>query len=178
MVFFHNQRIHSIRQSYTISTDYFGSIFMNSRFQYLLICISIPLLTGAFSALLSGGMSSFSSLEQPIFAPPKWLFPIVWTILYILMGFASCIVRAKKADRNALFLYALQLAFNFWWSIIFFRYEKYFAAFLWLLILWLLIYLTIKKFSSISKTAGYLLFPYLIWVTFAGYLNLGIALLN
>lgn len=143
----------------------------------------IPLSVGAVSGVISGGgMDSFSEMVKPPLSPPGWLFPIVWTILFILMGVSSYLVASANADpmqkRVALLFYAIQLFFNFFWSIIFFNLEWYLFAFIWLVILWVLILVTAILFWRISKVAGYLLLPYLIWVTFAGYLNFAIYLLN
>lgn len=147
------------------------------------ICIAISLLVGGISALLSrNSMETFQQLNKPPLSPPGFLFPIVWTVLYILMGIASYLIvtanENKQQIKAALILYGLQLFVNFWWSIFFFNFEWYFFSFIWLLLLWLLIYFTIQVFYPISKTAGYLMIPYLLWVTFAGYLNFFIFLLN
>ena len=148
----------------------------------LIISLLIPLVTGGISALFTGGMDNFKLLNKPPLSPPGWLFPVVWTLLYLLMGFASYLV--FKADspeykkNNALFFYGAQLFFNFFWSIIFFRWEMYLSAFIWLLIMWVLIIITAYRFYKIKPLAGYLLIPYILWVTFAAYLNFGIYLLN
>ena len=127
-------------------------------------------------------MRAFNELNKPPLSPPGWLFPVVWTLLYVLMGIASYLVLVSGEDEakvtSALKTYGLQLAFNFFWSIIFFNLESYLFAFIWLVALWILILLTMIKFFRIREAAGYLLLPYLAWVTFAGYLNLGIYLLN
>ncbi len=156
---------------------------MNQKQRQLLICIAIPLLVGTLSAWISrGAMESFDALNQPPLSPPGWLFPVVWTILYILMGIASYLVlisgRPQRMIDKALRVYGLQLGVNFFWSIIFFNWSKYLFAFFWLILLWILIYITIRRFYDISKMTGYLLAPYLVWVTFAGYLNLGVYWLN
>lgn len=127
-------------------------------------------------------MEAFGQLNKPPLAPPGYLFPIVWTVLYTLMGIASYLILSSDASKeeihNALFVYGLQLGVNFFWSIFFFNLEWYFFSFFWLLLLWSFILYTIVLFYRISKPAAYLLIPYLLWVTFAGYLNLGIAILN
>ena len=156
---------------------------MKQKWKSLLICLLLPVAAGALSALLSReGMGNFSQLNQPPLSPPAWLFPVVWTALYLMMGLASWqVLRSGKpsgAVQNALQWYAAQLAVNFFWSIIFFRLELYLTAFLWLCLLWVLILVTLFRFRRIRASAGWLLLPYLIWVTFAGYLNLGIWLLN
>lgn len=155
---------------------------MKRNIKKLIICLGIPLAVGGLSALISGGMSDYAAQVQPPLSPPGWLFPIVWTILYLLMGYASYRVLQSDAPtekkRRALTLYGLQLLFNFLWSPVFFGLGMPLAAFLILLILWLLIALTIHAFSALDERAGDLLIPYLLWVTFAGYLNLGVYLLN
>lgn len=156
---------------------------MKNKIKTLIICIAIPLLVGGASALLTNGsMETFGQMNKPPLSPPGFLFPIVWTILYTLMGIASYLILSsgKSQDdiQNALFVYAIQLGINFFWSIFFFNMEWYLIAFFWLLLLWAFILRTIMLFLPISKTAAYLMIPYLIWVTFAGYLNLGIYFLN
>lgn len=153
---------------------------MKNQWKKLIICLVIPLAVGSLSALLTrNSMETFGSINKPILAPPAWLFPVVWTILYILMGIASYLVlTSSKENRKALTVYSIQLVFNFLWSIIFFNLELYLFAFIWLVLLWLLILETAILFYQISKTAGYLMIPYLLWVTFASYLNYFIYLLN
>lgn len=153
---------------------------MNIQWKRLITCLAIPLAVGAVSALLTqNSMQMFETIQKPPLSPPGWLFPIVWTILYVLMGIASYLVlTSKKPNHTALTVYGIQLAFNFIWPIIFFNLELYFAAFIWLVFLWLLIVVTIIQFDSISKPAKYLMIPYLLWVTFAGYLNFTIYLVN
>lgn len=147
------------------------------------ITIILPLLVGAVSGLLTrNAMGDFQSLIKPPLAPSGWLFPIVWTILYILMGISAYIIRASDTNNeqvdDALTIYHYQLIVNFLWSIFFFNFQWYFFSFVWILLLWVLILLMIKNFSKISTTAAYLNIPYLLWVTFAAYLNLGIWWLN
>ncbi len=156
---------------------------MKIHWKRLLLCLGIPLAVGGLSALISGGgMQDFAALKQPPLSPPGWLFPVAWTILYLLMGLASYLVleadASPRRQREAIAAYGLQLAVNFFWSIIFFNFKAYLFAFLWLLLLWGLILLTLVRFARIFPTAGWLLLPYLLWVTFAGYLNFGVYLLN
>ena len=155
---------------------------MKLNWKQLLICLAIPLAVGGLAALLSGGMDSYKSMNQPPLSPPGWIFPIVWTVLYLLMGYASYRILAlgiNAADiKKALTFYGIQLAINFLWPIVFFGFGWYWAAFILLILLWMFIYLTMRLFGSIDDTAENLLIPYLLWVTFAGYLNLGVALLN
>lgn len=153
---------------------------MKHNLKKLLICLAIPLAVGGLATLLSGGMSGYQDLVQPPLSPPGWVFPVVWSILYLLMGYASYRVLQVGGDnaRNALLFYGLQLFFNFLWPIVFFRWEAYLAAFVVLLILWLLVFITFLKFNKLDDRAGTLLLPYLVWTTFAGYLNFGVFLLN
>lgn len=145
----------------------------------LIVSIAISLGVGVLSALLTmGGMQQYQDMYQPPLAPPGWLFPVVWTILYILMGIAAYLVYETKESEErstALKLYGIQLFFNGVWSLIFFGANAYFLSFAWLVLLWFFIYLTTKEFLQLDKTAGILMIPYLAWVTFAGYLNLAIA---
>lgn len=151
----------------------------------IIIAILIPLVIGGISAFLTrNAMSEFKNLNQPFLSPPAWLFPVAWTILYILMGIASYLIYKNKnvffyKERdNALIFYIVQLIFNFVWSIIFFNMKQYVFAFIWLILLWIFILLLIINAKKVNKIAYYLLIPYIIWVTFAGYLNLMIAILN
>ncbi len=149
----------------------------------LIICLLIPLAVGGLAALLTGsGMDNFETLNNPPLSPPGWLFPVVWTILYLLMGIASYLALESRGPeaiiRRGIRLYAVQLLFNFLWPIAFFNLEWYLFAFIWLVALWILILLTAIQFRRVSKAAANLLIPYLIWVVFAGYLNLGICILN
>ncbi|MBQ7955593.1 MAG: tryptophan-rich sensory protein [Lachnospiraceae bacterium] len=149
----------------------------------LAVFIAIPLIVGFVSGFISrNGMEQFGQLNQPPLAPPGFLFPIVWTILYVLMGIASYLVFVSNKEgqdiQDALTVYGVQLVVNFFWSIFFFNLEWYLFAFFWLVLLWVLILYTIRLFYPISQVAAYLLVPYLLWVTFAGYLNLSIYLLN
>lgn len=153
---------------------------MKIQWKHLAVCLVIPLAVGGLSALLTKtGMEAFETINKPSLTPPEWIFPVAWTILYILMGIASYLVFiSRKPNRIALAVYGMQLAFNFLWSIIFFNLGLYLFAFIWLVLLWLLILATAILFYPIEKPAGYLILPYLLWVTFAGYLNYSIYLLN
>lgn len=149
----------------------------------LVKCIAIPLLVGGAAALLTReGMKMFEELNKPPLSPPGWLFPVVWTILYILMGVSCYLViesGAKEQEiNNALAVYVYQLIVNFLWPTFFFHFQWYLFSFIWLVLLWVLVLIMIVRFYNISKVAGYLQIPYLVWLTFAGYLNLGVWWLN
>ena len=122
------------------------------------------------------------SIEQPPLSPPGIVFPIVWTILYTLMGISAYLIKTSDADAeaksDALMIYNYQLIVNFLWSIFFFNFEWRLFSFFWILLLWVLIILMIRQFDKILKTAAYINLPYLLWVTFAAYLNFGIWWLN
>ncbi len=156
---------------------------MKNKWKVLALCIAVPLIVGGLAALLSSSsMEMFDSLNKPPLAPPSWLFPVAWTILYILMGISSYLVLTSGAKQeavtNSLKFYCVQLIFNFLWTIFFFNLKSYWFSFVWLVILWALILITSYKFSKISKLSAYLLVPYILWVIFAGYLNFAIATLN
>ncbi len=154
---------------------------MKRHWKLLLLNLLIPLAVGGLSAWLTHGqMEQFSQLQQPPFAPPAKAFPIVWTILFLLMGISAYLVCRYHSvlQKEALTVYALQLGFNFFWSILFFNLQWRLFAFFWLLLLWGLILAMILLFRKISPLAGWLQLPYLLWVTFAGYLNLAIYILN
>ena len=155
---------------------------MKINWKKLLISLGIPLVVGGLSALISGGMGSYKDFVQPPLSPPAWVFPVVWTVLFLLMGYASYRIYIADADpkkkRKALILYGAQLVVNFIWSPIFFGLDQYRAAFFVLLALWVLVLLTAKAFADIDEIASDLLLPYLLWLTFAGYLNVGVYLLN
>ena len=159
------------------------TVLTNVKWKKLLLCLALPIGAGALAAVLTAGsMEAYKALLRPPFSPPGWVFPVVWTILYILMGWGSYRIwisdAPKEKKRNALILYGVQLFFNFFWSILFFRWELRLTAFFWLLGLWLLVYTTIRLFYRVEDLAGDLLLPYLLWVTYAAYLNMGTFLLN
>ncbi|MBQ8808318.1 MAG: tryptophan-rich sensory protein [Clostridia bacterium] len=149
-----------------------------------IISVLIALGVGGLAALLTrNNMDIYQSITRPPLSPPSWLFPVVWTVLYILMGISSAMVYIKGSEgdedaSSALRIYALQLAANFFWSIIFFNMQAYLFAFIWIILLWVLIIIMIKRFYEVSPVAAWLQIPYLLWVTFAAYLNLMIYFLN
>lgn len=124
----------------------------------------------------------YNTLTKPSLNPPNWIFAPVWTTLFFLMGISAYLIWRygweKKQVKSALYIFILQFAFNVFWSIAFFGLKSPFLGLLVIIILWILILLTIMKFSKINKRAGWLLLPYLLWVTFAAYLNFAIFLLN
>lgn len=156
---------------------------MKFNFKLFIVCMGLPLLVGGLAGLITNdSMMTFQMLNKPALSPPGWLFPVVWTILYILMGISSYLVLASEDNSDnvniALKFYIIQLAVNFFWPIFFFTFDLYLFSFIWLLQLIALVLITIILFARISKSAAYLQIPYLIWLIFAGYLNLSIYLLN
>lgn len=134
----------------------------------------LPLAVGGAAAVLTmDAMAQYSALPQPPLAPPAWVFPAVWTVLYLLMGAASRRVYRLGAQesRNALMLYYVQLAAHFVWPLLYFRAQEYAVAFWWLLLLLALVLAALSAFSRLDKAAGRLLMPYAAWLLFAAYLN-------
>ncbi|CAI3672520.1 putative transmembrane signaling protein, TspO/MBR family [Clostridium neonatale] len=152
----------------------------------LIMSIIFPLLIGSIPILLIPNMQSiYESLKKPFFAPPAYVFPIVWTILYILMGIASYMVYIKKYDdvdidvSSALFVYVIQLLLNLFWTFIFFGFRLYGLAFLELVILFLFVILTSVRFYKKAVLKPFLLLvPYILWLVYAGVLNFFIWMLN
>lgn len=147
----------------------------------LLVSLLISLGVGAIAGFLtSNSREIYQSLNLPALSPPGVVFPIVWTILYTLMGISAYLIYTSSSpgkDR-ALNIYALQLALNFIWPLLFFGAQQYLLSFIWILILWVAIIAMIAVFYKVSPAAAYLQIPYLLWVTFAAYLNLSVFLLN
>jgi benzodiazapine receptor len=155
----------------------------NFDIKALLLSILITEGTGFLSSFLSMSDPNFySTLKKPYFSPPGFVFPIVWFILYFLMALAVYRIWMKGKEgifiNKALFLFFVQLALNFLWSIIFFRYQLYGVAFIELILLLIFILLTTFEFFKIDKIAGLLMIPYILWVSFAGVLNFAIWSLN
>ena len=149
----------------------------------LIICLLIPLAVGGLAAWLTmDSMAQFAALAQPPLSPPGWVFPVVWTILYLLMGWASFLIwksdAPQAAKKRALGLYGVQLAVNFVWPLLFFRAGLYGFALIWLVILLVLVAETMLAFGRIDRRAAWLLAPYFLWLLFAAYLNAGVWLLN
>ena len=155
-----------------------------SKIKVYAISIAIALGVGGISALLTmKNMNLYEEIIQPPLAPPAILFPIVWTVLYVLMGISAAMIYTEeltpKSERtSALMPYAASLFVNFFWSILFFNFRAFLPAFIWLILLEFLIIMTIISYRRIDTRAALLQIPYALWVAFAGYLNLAIYLLN
>ena len=138
---------------------------------------------GALSGFLTRRGSELYSqtITKPPLSPPSLVFPVVWGILFLLLGVGAARIYLSPASperSRSLLAFFIQLAFNFLWSIIFFNLQKFGAAFLWLVALWGLILWMIVAFRKVDPPAACLQIPYLLWVTFAAYLNFGVWLLN
>lgn len=149
----------------------------------LLIFVLSAELTGVLSSLISGGgRTLYSTLEKPPLSPPGWVFPVVWTILYALMGISAFLIYHSDGEpvrvKSALRTYVLQLIVNFSWSIFFFRFEALWASVAVIAILIILVIAMIVKFAKIRPAAALINIPHLVWLLFAAYLNIATAILN
>ena len=147
----------------------------------LLIALAVPLAVGALSAFASGSFSEqYAVVNKPPLSPPGWVFPVVWTLLYLAMGYASYLVMTVggRDAKDALTVYYVQLALNFLWPILFFRFRLYTFAIFELILLIAAVTVMVIRFSHVEERAGYLTLPYLIWLCFALYLNIGVAVFN
>lgn len=157
---------------------------MNQKkwFHYAIGILSAEAVGGLSALLTRGAMDTFGqTVQQPPLAPPMILFPIVWSILYALMGIGAAriwMAEPSPARSKGLNIYIAQLIVNFFWSLIFFNAQAYGFAFFWLLLLWVLVLWMILTFRKVDPLAAWLQVPYLLWLTFAAYLNAGIWLLN
>jgi tryptophan-rich sensory protein len=149
--------------------------------------IVLPLIVGVISTFITGNaMMSFGELDQPPLAPPAWLFPVAWTVLYILMGVASLLIyrfeprneSEKKLQNAEIIVYFVQLFFNFMWTLLFFALGARWFALGWLIVMWLMVFALICMCKKNCRAAAWCLVPYIIWCTFATYLNVMIAILN
>ena len=153
------------------------------KWKVYLLGALIPITIGSIAGLLTmDSMEIYSQMAiKPPLAPPGWLFPVVWTVLYALMGIGSVMVwqAPPSTQRNrGLNLYVAQLIVNFFWSLIFFNAQAFGLAALWLILLWVLVILMTVQFWKVDQLAGKLQIPYLIWLTFAAYLNIAIWVMN
>ena len=142
----------------------------------LFIDILIPVAIGGFISLIINPYVDYNSLVQPPLSPPSIVFPIVWTILYVLMGISYYLL--KNPSKKEKIIYFVQLGVNALWSLFFFIGKFYLFSFIWIILLDVLVIFMIGIFYQNSKISGYLQIPYLIWILFATYLNLGIYVLN
>ena len=141
--------------------------------------ILFPVLVGALVGLITSGSMDYNMLQKPPIAPPGAVFPIVWTILYVLMGISYGILKVNnQTDEEIDWIYYIQLAINALWSIIFFTFKWRLFAFIWIILLAIAVISMIIKFYNKNKVAGLLQIPYILWIIFAAYLNFGFYILN
>lgn len=148
------------------------------KFKKIAIYILTPLIVGFIGYLLGGNPEIYSSINKPYFAPPRFLFPIFWTIIYVLLGIGSYIISNYKNSKKALTVYYIGLFVNSLWSLFFFRLNLFLFSALWILLLLFIIAYMFTLFIRINKTAAYLQIPYILWLIFAFILNYSIYILN
>lgn len=151
---------------------------MKINYKKLAIYILIPLIFGTIIGLLTSSFSEYKNIIMPKFAPPGWVFPVVWSILYILMGISRYIVEINGNDTDAVKVYNFQLFINLTWTFFFFTFKWYLFSFIWILLLLSMVSLMTYKFYKISKASGFLQIPYIIWIVFAAILNYATYMLN
>ncbi len=143
---------------------------------------ALALLVGGLSSVITQGeMEAFSALRQPPLSPPGWVFPVAWTILYLLMGIGMAIVWRKsdgEGRRRAVTIWSVQLAANFLWPLLFFLWQLRLLSLVWLAVLLILVANMTSEFEKTSVNAARMQIPYLLWLLFAAYLNLGVWILN
>ena len=149
---------------------------MKINIKLLIFCIIITFFIGSFFSLFTSP-AMYENLNKSI-AVPKIVFPVVWSILYLLMSISLYLIIQKSKNNTAIQLYFTQLIFNSLWTLIFFGFKLYFLSFIWILILTIMIVIMTYEFYHLSKIASFINIPYLLWVIFASYLNLTILLLN
>lgn len=153
-------------------------IILKINYKRLATYILVPLVLGTIVGFITSSFGGYKGMIMPKFAPPGILFPIVWSILYILMGISRYIVERNGNDFDSVKIYNLQLFTNLVWSFFFFTFRWYLFSFIWILLLIVLVGIMIYKFFKISKISAYLQIPYLLWITFAAILNFSVYLLN
>lgn len=150
-----------------------------SKIKIYVKSIAVPIIVGVIIGIITSKFMDYNVLVKPKLAPPSIVFPIVWTIIYILMGFSYGILKSNNlTDTSIDFIYYLQLAVNALWSIIFFVFKWRLFAFIWIILLAILVIDMIIKFYNKNKIAGLLNIPYIFWIVFASYLNWGFYILN
>ena len=153
---------------------------LNNKYISFITNLLIPLILGIIVGIFSGSSAGYTEFIKPSFAPPKIVFPIVWTILYLLMGLSAYIISQSNAlnKNKALNIYYLQLLFNLIWSFIFFKFKLLLLAVIWIIILIILVIKMIIEFKKINSLSAYLQIPYLVWLIFALFLNFSILIIN
>ena len=144
------------------------------KFFYLFL----PIILGGITGLLIRNFMNYDSLIKPFLSPPGFIFPIAWTIIYLLTGISYYLYRKNNNDITINKLYYLQLFFNILWSFIFFVFKLRLLSVIWILILDILVLLLFRKYLNIKKISAYLIIPYILWIVYATYLNIGFYILN
>lgn len=148
------------------------------KFKKIAMYILTPLIVGFIGYMLGGKPEIYSSINKPYFAPPRFLFPIFWTIIYVLLGIGAYIISNYKNNKKALTVYYIGLFVNSLWSLFFFRLNLFLFSALWILLLLFIIAYMFTLFIKFNKTAAYLQIPYILWLIFAFILNYSIYILN
>lgn len=151
------------------------------KIKLLIFNIALSLGGGALVSLLIPNMKEiYSSLNVPAFAPAGFIFPIVWSILYVLIGISGYLIMINPSDQSSKVysLYIRQLLINLLWPLFFFSMQAYLFSFIWILLLWFLVFILIFQTYPLDETAAYLFVPYLLWISFAAILNICIYYLN
>lgn len=150
------------------------------KWKNLIISILIPVIIGFLGSIFGNVMNGFDGINKPSFTPPAIVFPIAWTILYILMGISSYLIFESDSSEkdSALLIYGIQLVINSLWTFFFFNLKWFLFSFVLVLIILLLVIVMIIKFYKINKTAAYLQIPYVVWLIFAAILSYNVFLLN
>ena len=150
------------------------------KWKNLIISILIPVIIGFLGSIFGNVMNGFDGINKPSFTPPAIVFPIAWTILYILMGISSYLIFESDSSEkdSALLIYGIQLVINSLWTFFFFNLKWFLISFVLVLIILLLVIVMIIKFYKINKTAAYLQIPYVVWLIFAAILSYNVFLLN
>lgn len=151
-------------------------IILKINYKKLFKFILIPLILGSIVGIITSG--NYKDIIMPKFTPPKILFPLVWSILYILMGISRYLIDDKPNNYQALKIYKVQLAINLLWSFFFFTFKWFFFSFLWIILLIILVIIMIIKIYKLSKLSSLIQIPYLLWIMFACILNYAIYTLN
>lgn len=148
------------------------------KFKEIIKYILVPLIIGFIGYLLGGKPEIYTSIAKPTFAPPAFLFPIAWSIIYILLGIGAYLVSKEKYNKKALTIYYIGLIINALWSLLFFRLHLFLLSSIWIILLLIVVCYMFLLFLEINKTAGYIQIPYILWLVFAFILNYSIYILN
>ena len=153
------------------------------KYKTIILQVVLALLAGGLASLLGGDTASlYQRLTPPPWAPPGWVFPVVWTILYALMGISAYLIHIEPKEtegrRTALTTYWVQLMINFSWSIVFFRFELLWGSVAVILALLVAVIVMVVRFRRISAAAAYINIPYILWLLLATYLNIATAVIN